>query len=142
MRIELERYLDRVYCMADSIGEGSLSVSKGSSSINKVWSSSTRSVFDALKAPALSDLTQKRSVHCNPPPKGKRRARGDSGEGSSEPKSIIASQRSRVKEFPECLAVTGAGKSKLFCKAFREELSLKKNIIVSHVSSAKHKTRN
>ena len=34
-----------------------------------------------------------------------------------------------MKEFPEeCLAVTGAGKSKLFCKACREELSLKKNI--------------
>ena len=82
--------------MADSIGKGSLSVSKGSSSINKVWSSSTRSVFDALKAQALSDLTQKRSVHCNPPPKGKHRARG---EGSSEQKSITASQR--VKEFPE-----------------------------------------
>ena len=78
----------------------------------------------------------KRSVHCNLPPKGKPRARG---EGSSEPKSITASQR--VKEFPEeCLEVTGAGKLKLFCKACREELSLKKNIIVSHVSSAKHKT--
>ena len=104
MRIELEpaRYLDRVYRMADSIGEGSLSVNEGSSN-------STGSVFDALKAPALSDLTRKRSVHCNPSPKGTRRARG---EGSSEPKSITASQR--VKEFPEeCLEVTGAGKSKL-----------------------------
>ena len=64
MRIELERYLDCVYRMADSIGKGS--------------SSSTRSVFDALKAQALSDLTRKRSAHCNPPPKGKRGARGDS----------------------------------------------------------------
>ena len=64
MCIELERYLDRVYCMADSIGEGS--------------SSSTRSVFDALKVQALSDLMCKRSVHCNPPPKGKHGARGDS----------------------------------------------------------------
>ena len=50
---------------------------KGSSSVNEGLSSSTRSVFDALKAPALSDLTRKRSVHCNPPPKGKRRARGE-----------------------------------------------------------------
>ena len=33
-----------------------------------------RSVFDALKVQALSDLTRKRRVHCNPPPKGKRRA--------------------------------------------------------------------
>ena len=79
-----------------------------------------RSVFDALKAPTFSDLTWKRSVHCNLPPKGKHRARG---EGSNEPKSITASQR--VKEFPEeCLEVSGAGKSKLFCKVCREELSL------------------
>ena len=62
MRIELEPawYLDRVYHMADSIGERP-------SSVNEESSSSTRSVFDALKAPALSDLTQKRSVRCNPP---------------------------------------------------------------------------
>ena len=81
--------MDREYRMADSIGEGS-------SSVNEGLSSSTRSVFDVLKAQALSDLTRKRSVHCNPPPNGKHRARG---EGLSEPKSITASQR--VKEFPE-----------------------------------------
>ena len=84
MYIELERCLDRVYRMADSISEGSSSVNEGPSSLN---SSSMRFVFDALKAQALSDLTRKRSVHCNPPPKGKRRA---CGEGSSEPKSITA----------------------------------------------------
>ena len=78
-----------MYRMADSIGEVS-------SSVNEGLSSSTRSVLDALNAQALSDLTWKRSVHCNPPPNGKHRARG---EGSSEPKSITASQR--VKEFPE-----------------------------------------
>ena len=65
-------YLDRVYHMADSIGKGIVV-----SSVNEGSSSSTRSVFDALKAPALSDLMRKRSVHCNPLPKGKRRARGE-----------------------------------------------------------------
>ena len=118
MCIELKPawYLDRM------AGEGS--------------SSSTRSVFHALKAPTLSDLTRKGSVHCNPPPKGKRRAHG---EGSSEPKSTTASKR--VKEFPkECLEVTGAGKSKLFCKACREKLSLKKNIIVSKCHLRSHVT--
>ena len=75
----------------------------------KNQSSSTRSVFDALKAPPLSDLTRKRSVHCNPPPKYR-------GEGSSEPKSISASKQ--VEELPEeCLEVTGVGKSKLFLAA-------------------------
>ena len=96
-------------------------------------------IFDALKVQALSDLTWKRSVHCNPPPKGKCRARGDSGKRSCEPKSITASQRSRVKEFPEeCLAVTGAGKSKLFCKAFREELSLNKNCLSRVIREAQN----
>ena len=48
-----------------------------------------------------------------------------------------------MKEFPEeRLVVTVEGKSKLFCEAFHKQLRLKKNIIVSHVSSAKHKTRN
>ena len=130
-------------CMAESCGgdsgEGPLTSeeepSTSTSSVNEGLSSSLRSVFDALRAPTLSELTRKRSIHCNPPPKGKRRARG---EGSSEPKRITPSQR--LKEFPEeCLEVTGAGK-KLFCRACREELSLKKNIIVSHVSSAKHRT--
>ena len=109
--------------------------SEGSSSV-AVDANERLSIFDALKAPALSDLTRKRRVHCNPPPKGKRRARG---EGSSEPMNVTATHR--VKDFPEeCLEITGAGKSKLFCKACREELSHKKNIIVPHVSSAKHKT--
>ena len=67
--------------------EGPLSVSEG---VNEGLSSSTKSLFDALRAPPLSHLTRKRSVHCNPPPKGKRRARG---EGASEPKSITATQR-------------------------------------------------
>ena len=56
--------------MADSICEGSSIVNEGPSSINEGSSGSTRSVFESLKALALSDLTRKRSVHCNPPPKG------------------------------------------------------------------------
>jgi len=112
------------------------SVHEEPSNVDKGLPSSTKTLLDALRAPALSDLTRKRSVHCIPPPKGKGRARG---EGSSEPKSITATQR--VKEFPkEYLQVTGAGRMKLFCKACREELSLKRNVIVYHVSSAKHKT--
>ena len=79
-------------------------------------------VFNSLKAPKLSDLTRKWKVDSNPPPKGKRRARG---EGANEPKTVTASQR--VKEFPgESLATAGKGGAKLFCTACREELSLKK----------------
>ena len=75
--------------MADSIGEGLSSANKGPLSVNEGLLSSMRSVIDALKAPPLSDLTWKRSVHCNPLPKGKCRVRG---KGSSEPKSITVSQ--------------------------------------------------
>ena len=83
-------------------------------------------ILDVLKAPKLSDLTRKRSIDSNPPPKGKRLARG---EGSSEPKTVTPSQR--VKQFTrECLT-TSAGT--LFCTACREELSLRKNIIVASV---------
>ena len=56
-------HLDRVYRMANLIGERSLSVNEGPSSVNEGSSSSTRSAFDALKALALSDLMRKRSVH-------------------------------------------------------------------------------
>ena len=99
-----------------SVNEGPPSVNEGPPSVNEGSSSSTRSVFDALKAPALSDLTRKMSVHCNPPPK--RRARG---EGSSEPKSITASQR--VKEFlKECLEVTGAGNQSYFARSVARNL--------------------
>ena len=54
------------------------------------------STVEALKAPKASDLTRKRKVDCNPPPKGKRRAHR---EGSSEPKTV--SPRERVREFPD-----------------------------------------
>ena len=48
------------------------------------------------------------------------------------------SPKQRVSEFPnEQLTVSN---SKLFCKACREELSLKKTVIASHIQSAKHKT--
>ena len=68
------------------------------------------SILEALKTPKASDLTRKRKVDCNPPPKGKRRARG---EGSSEPKTV--SPRERVRKFPdECLTVTGKGARKFF----------------------------
>ena len=57
------------------------------------------SILDVLKAkaPTRTELTCKRKIDCNPPPKGKRRARG---EGSSEPKTVS-------DQFPDqCLAVT------------------------------------
>ena len=80
------------------------------------------SILDVLRAPIHTELTRKRKIDSNPPPKGKRRARG---EGSSEPKTV--SPRQRLNEFPnECLAVYGKEGSKLFCNACLEELSLRR----------------
>ena len=63
---------------------------------------SPSSILDVLKAPTCTELTRKRKIDCNPPPKGKRRARG---EGSSEPKTVSPHQR--VDQFPDqSLAVT------------------------------------
>ena len=66
--------------MADSLEQDS----EGSSSVaGDADERSSISIFDALKASALFDLMHKR-VHCNPPPKGKCSARGES---SSEPRT-------------------------------------------------------
>ena len=65
------------------------------------------SILEALKTPKTSDLTRKRKVDCNPPPRAR-------GEGSSEPKTV--SPRERVREFlDECLTVMWKGARKLFC---------------------------
>lgn len=102
----------------------------GFSSTSESSSDAGPSILDRLKAPQQSDLTRKRSIDSNPP-KGKHRARG---EGLCEPKSVSALQR--IREFPgEHLVVSN---KKLFCKACREELSLKKTVIANHVQSGKH----
>ena len=90
--------------MADSLEQDSKASSSVAVDANK---RSSISIFDALKAPSLSDLTRKRRVRCNPPPNSKRRA---CGEGSSEPKNLTATQG--VKAFSEqFLEVTAAWKS-------------------------------
>ena len=75
--------------MADSLEQDSKASSSVAVDANE---RSSISIFDALKA----DLTRKRRVRCNPPPKGKRRA---CGEGLSEPKNVNATKG--VKEFPK-----------------------------------------
>ena len=51
----------------------------------------------------------------------------------SKPKSISVSQR--VKEYPdECFVVST---NKFFCTACKEEVSIKKSIIIHHIKSEK-----
>ena len=89
------------------------------------------SLLDRLKAPQRSELSRKRTVDRNPPPKGKRRARGPH---TSDPKSVSPAQR--IPEFSDEQLTVSNGK--LFCKACREELSLKKIVVANHVQSKKH----
>ena len=85
----------------------------------------TRSLLSVLKAPTASNLSRKRVQAANPP-SGKRRRRGTS---TNDPKGIDPARR--VKEYPnEQLSVSN---KKLFCKACREELSLKKSSVENHI---------
>ena len=91
----------------------------------------TVSILDRLHCSKPSELARKRKVDHNPPPKGKRKSYGC---GTSRPKSV--SPKQRVTEHPgEYLTVSN---KQLFCRAYREELSLISSVINNHVKSAKH----
>ena len=112
-----------------SINSGSSSAEETSTSTST--SSSTVSLLDRLRSPLPSELSRKRKVHTNPPPKGKRRS---ASRGYCDPKSVSPLQR--VREFPgEELTVSAC---KLFCRACRGCLGLKRSVILSHMKSAKH----
>ena len=88
-------------------------------------------ILDVLKAPKVAVQNRKRRVLSNPG-RGKRRC--SSSSTSSEPKRVTPQQR--IKEFPgEQLVVSSY---KLFCRACREELNLKRSTIQNHVRSVKH----
>ena len=89
------------------------------------------SLLSRLRAPTASDLSRKRRVSTNPPV-GTKRSKGSS---SSDPKSV--SPTDWVKQYPDQQLTVSAGK--LFCRACREELSLKKSVVSHHTTSAKHK---
>ena len=89
------------------------------------------SLLSVLKAPRSSELSRKRKVVVNPPPKGKRSAR------RSSKTTVNIKPYQRVKEFPgEHFTVSNG---KLFCEACREVLNTKKSSVSNHIQSAKHK---
>ena len=84
-----------------------------------------------MRPPTPSDLARKRRLQQNPPHKGVKRGKG---KEKGDPKNISASER--VKAYPdEQFTVSN---SKLFCRACREELAIKKSSIESHIKSQKH----
>jgi len=95
-------------------------------------SSSAVSLLSILKAPKPSDLSRKRSVFRNPPPRGKRKCRGNL---TNDPTRIKPYHR--VKEYPnEPFVVSN---NKLFCNGCHEELCINKSSVKYHIASEKHK---
>ncbi len=105
-----------------------------STSTSSSESSSCPSLLDKLRAPRPSDLGRKRSIHANPPPVGKKRSLYGAAAGKHDPKGVSPSQR--AKEFPGEHLTVSAGK--LFCRACRECLVIKRSVVVSHVKCTKH----
>ena len=96
-------------------------------------SSSVQSLLDKLCSPVPSELARKRKVLTNPPPVGQKRSRG--GSSAATLKSV--SPQDRVREFSDDSLCVSAGK--LFCRACREELSVKKSVVKNHLESTKHR---
>ena len=103
-------------------GRESDSVSEGSSVV---------SLLDKLRSPVPSELARKRKVSTNPPPVGQKRSKG--GSACAVLKSV--SPQDRVRELADNSLCVSAGK--LFCRACREELSVKKSVVKNHVESMK-----
>ena len=103
---------------ASTSGQGSTDCSESDSHASTV----NRSILDQLRVPAKSDLGRKRKIHSNPaPPLGKKLS---VTQHKSDPSSVHPSKR--VSEFPwEQLCVSAR---KLFCKACRETVAIKRSV--------------
>ena len=95
--------------------------------------SSVNSLLSQLRRPTSSELSRKRVIDRNPP-KGKKRSKGPNRR--SDPKSVTPEQRLKNSLYGnECLTVS---MGKLFCRACREELSVKSSVVNNHIKSNKH----
>ena len=92
------------------------------------------SLLARLRSPTVSDLCRKRKIDANPPPSGKKRSSGQALTAGYVPKYISPTQRAR--EFPDEQLVESGGK--LFCRACREILCVKRSVVSNHVKSSKH----
>ena len=72
--------------------------------------SAVRSLLDQLKCPTASELSRKRKIHSNPPPKGLKKGKGAVAD---EPHTVTPAIR--LKEFPDQHLSLLCGK--LFCNA-------------------------
>ena len=95
-------------------------------------SSTSTSILNKLRPPTISDLARKRKILVNIPPVGKRRS--TTTVKKFDPKSVKPSDR--VSEFPGEQLSQSAGR--LFCKTCREDVAVKRSVVVNHIKSKKH----
>ena len=111
-------------CSVSSLSSGGYS---GGESEALSERNSVVSLLDKLRSPVPSELARKRKVSTNPPPVGQKRSKG--GSACTVLKSV--SPQDRVREFADdsiCMSV-----GKLFSRSCREELSMKKSVVMNHV---------
>ena len=96
-----------------------------------IWFSPVISLLDCLRSPTPADLSRKRHLRQNPPPKGVKTGKG---KEKGDPKRISACEQ--VKSYPNEEFIVRS--SKLFCRACKEVLALKKSSIEYHIKSQKH----
>ena len=103
-----------------------------SASTSSRGSTSSSSVY-SLHRPTSSKLSRKWVIGGNPP-KGKKRSNGPNRR--SDPKSVTPEQRLKDSRYAnECFT---ASMGKLFCRACREEPSVKSSVINNYIKSNKH----
>ena len=98
-----------------------------SASTSSRGSTSSSSVLSRLHRPTSSELSRKRVIDRNPP-KGKKRSKGPN---SVTPELCLKDSRYAN----ECFTVS---MGRLFCRAYREELSVKSSVINNNIKSNKH----
>ena len=92
--------------------------------------SDSPSVISLLDRPTSADLARMRQLKQNPPPKGVKRGKGK-GKEKGDPKNISANEH--VKTYPDEEFIVR--NNKLFCRAYKEVLALKKSSIEYHIKS-------
>ena len=85
--------------------------------------------LNSLKVPKATELGRKCKIQTNKPPVGNKRSIATAVSRSADPNSV------RVLEFPEQLVESIR---RLFCKACRENIAIKRSDVQNHVKSKKH----
>ena len=92
------------------------------------------SLLDIFRSPKLSEISRKKKIYNNTCGGTHRKTRSTSSS-ASEPKTVRPQQR--LKQYPNEPFDISAGT--LFCKACREELSLKSSSLSNHIKSTEHR---